>query len=191
MDWYVLRVASNKEERIRKNLLNRIAEEGMEEKIPSVMVPVQSVPEIHQGKRRFSKKKMYPGYLMVRMEMDEDLLGLLETIPGIGDFLGTRGKPIPMDPAEVERVLLLMNTETESAVVPKIQLEVGDKVRIKEGPFKDYHGEIREILPSKGKLKVLVSNVFNYANVEMEMDYWHVEAYSEQKDSKETTPKEK
>lgn len=179
-EWFVLRVASNKEERVRKNLLARIAEEGLEAKFPAIIVPVQSVPEIHQGKRKFSKRKMYPGYLMVQMEVDEDTMSLLETIPGVSDFLGPKGKPVAMDPAEVERIMVLMNADSENPVIPKIQLEVGDKVQIKEGAFKDYTGEIREILPSKGKVKVLVSNVFNYAHVEMEMEYWQVEGFTTQ-----------
>lgn len=174
-DWYVLRVASNKEERIRKNLLLRIAEEGLESHFLHILVPIQKIPEIVGNQRRIIKRKMYPGYLMIQMEMTEDALNLLETIPGVSDFIGAQGKPIPMDPKEVEHVFLQMNSDEETVVLPKIQLEVGDRVRIKEGPFTNYTGEIREVVPSKGKVKVLVNKVFNYANVEMEMEYWHVE----------------
>lgn len=177
-EWFVLRVQSNKEDKVRDALAERIASSGMEELISSVLVPSEKVSEIKGGRKRITDRKIYPGYLMAEITVDEDgkipnnVWYLLRETPGAGDFIGGKNKPVPMEKHEAERIL----AEIEGGVeMPKTDIEFskGDKIRIKDGPFENYNGVVEEILPDSGRVKIVL-NIFGRATP-VELEYWQVE----------------
>jgi len=173
MQWYVLRVASGQEDRVRRGLEARVKAKGMEEKIPRILVPTETVTEMKGGRKRTMKRKIYPGYVIVEMDMDEPGWFLIRETPGVGDFIGSHGKPEPMSDDEVEKLLGQVQKETEKPKL-KIEFSKGDAVKIKEGPFENYDGVIDEVDPNRGKVKVIIT-VFNRPT-SVELGYWQVEA---------------
>lgn len=173
--WYVVRVQSGKEERIKETLEKRIASKGLEAHIQQVVIPSERVTEIKGGKKSVRERKLYPGYLMVEMDIDEkpgeEAWYAVRETPGIGDFLGS-SKPVAMEEHEVQRIL---DTKAESAEKPKMRIDFtrGDSVRIKEGPFENFEGQVEEIIPDKGLLRVIVT-IFGRATP-VELEYWQVE----------------
>ena len=172
MEWYVIRVASNREERVRNNLLYAIKSKGLEDQISEVLVPTETVTEIKRGKKRLVHKKIFPGYIMVNMEMNDETWFLVRETPGIGDFVGTNRKPQPMDQHEVDSVLSGMK-ETEEQPQLKIEYKVGDRVKIKEGAFASFNGIVDEVNPTKGLVRVIVM-IFG-RETPVELEYWQVE----------------
>ena len=173
LDWYILRVHSGQEEQIRENLEKRVKAFGMEDLITKALVPTERVSEMKGGKKRVTRRKLYPGYLMVQMEINEESWFLVKETPGIGDFVGPYNKPSPMNPEEVEKIL--RQTEaTEEAPKIKIGMEKGDPVKIKEGPFENFDGVVEEVQPDKGMVKVVVTIFGRPTPVDLE--YWQLES---------------
>jgi transcriptional antiterminator NusG len=172
LEWYVLRVASGHEDRVRRQLEARVKAKGFEERVPRILVPIETVTEMRGGKRRNVKRKLYPGYILIEVELDEDARILVRETPGVGDFIGSHGKPEPMAPEEVDRLLGQVTKETEKPRL-KIEFGEGDNVKIKEGPFENYDGVITEVDAKKGAVKVII-NVFNRPTP-VELGYWQVE----------------
>lgn len=178
LQWFVLRVQSNREEEVRDNLIRVLDREGQAELVPNVLVPTVTVSEIHGGKRQEVERKIYPGYVIVEVETDERgkvcdaLWYLIRETSGVGDFIGGE-RPWPLQPDEVAR--LLGQAEEKQGEVPalKIEFKEGDVVEIKEGPFHDMQGQVEEINPSSGRVKVVIS-VFNRPT-SVEFDYWQME----------------
>jgi transcriptional antiterminator NusG len=143
--WFVLRVPSNLENRMREKLTQRLKNAGLEALVPSVLVPTESVSEIKGGKKKIIQRKLYPGYLMVEMHLDDEgripepVWFVIRETAGIGDFVGSDRKPVPMDGHEVERILQGMQ-KTDERPALKINFKVGDRVKINEGPFESYSG---------------------------------------------------
>lgn len=173
MNWYVLRVQSGREDRVAENLRRRIKAANLEEQIPRVLVPTETVSEIKGGKKRNYKRKIYPGYILCEMEITDDVWFLIRETSGIGDFVGAHGRPAPMEPHEVENVLGDMQRTSEKPKV-KIQFQKGESVKIKEGPFESFDGIVDEVFPEKGIVKVIVTIFGRPTPVELE--YWQVEA---------------
>jgi len=173
LQWYVLRVASGHEDRVRRQLEARVKAKGFEERVPRILVPIETVTEMRGGKRRNVKRKLYPGYVLVECDLDEETRILIRETPGVGDFIGSHGKPEPMGPEEVDRLLGQVTTATEKPKL-KIEFSVGDNVKIKEGPFENYDGTITEVDAKKGAIKVII-NVFNRPTP-VELGYWQVES---------------
>ena len=173
MNWYVLRVQSGREDRVAGNLRKRIAAAGLEETIPQVLVPTETVSEIKNGKKRTRKRKLYPGYIVCEMDITDDAWFLIRETSGIGDFVGAHGRPAPMSPKEVEG---LLGTMEESEEKPKIQIQFqkGESVKVKEGPFESFDGIVDEVDAEKGMVKVIVTIFGRPTPVELE--YWQVEA---------------
>ncbi len=171
--WYVLRVASGQEDRVRRGLEARVKAKGLEEGIPRILVPTETVTEMKSGKKRTVKRKIYPGYVIVEMEMSEPSWFLIRETPGVGDFIGSHGKPEPMSQDEVDKLLGQVQKETEK---PKLKIEFakGDAVKIKDGPFENYDGVIDEVDAKKGVVKVIIT-VFNRPT-SVELGYWQVES---------------
>ena len=171
--WFVLRVASGQEDRVRRGLEARVKAKGLEEGIPRILVPTETVTEMKGGKKRTVKRKIYPGYVIVEMEMSEPSWFLIRETPGVGDFIGSHGKPEPMSQAEVDKLLGQVQKETEK---PKLKIEFakGDAVKIKDGPFENYDGVIDEVDAKKGVVKVIIT-VFNRPT-SVELGYWQVES---------------
>jgi transcriptional antiterminator NusG len=171
-EWYVLRVASGREESVKEGLLKKVQLAGLQEQIPTVLVPTERVSEIKGGKKRFRERKLYPGYIIVEMDLTDDVWYLIKDTNGIGDFVGSFQKPIPLTPPEVEKILNTLKTKEESPDV-KIDLEAQDRVKIKEGPFENFDGVVDEIFPAKGQVRVIVT-IFGRATP-VDLEYWQVE----------------
>ena len=170
--WYVIRVQSGREEKVRRSLERRIKAAGAEEILPSVVVPTETVSEIKGGKKRVTKKKIFPGYIMVEMEATDEALYLIRETPGVGDFVGSHMKPTPMEPHEVARLLGDMERQAETPKL-KINFQKGESVKIKEGPFENFDGVVEEVNPEKGLVRVVVTIFSRPTPVELE--YWQVE----------------
>ncbi len=171
--WYVVRVQAGRENRVRKNLERRAKEEGMTELVKRVLVPTEMVSEIKSGKRRNVERKLYPGYVMVEMELTEQTLTLVKRTPGVGDFVGPGNMPAPMSDREVEKVLGEVERRTTEQPTLKINLKKGESVKIKEGAFENFDGAIDDVNENKGTVRVLVT-IFGRPTP-IELEYWQVE----------------
>lgn len=173
MDWFVLRVASNKESSVQQTLLRKVQIENMTHLVGRILVPTEKVKTIKGGKQRVVEKKLYPGYVFVEMRLEDDgripqdVFFLIKETTGVGDFVGTAGRPTPMKQHEIEQMLLDSRAPEDEPVV-RLSFEKGESVRIKEGPFEGYEGTVDELLPDKGKVRVLVTIFGRQAPVEIE-----------------------
>ncbi len=176
MDWYILKVAFNREESIKETLEKRIKMEGMEEYFAQIVIPTEDVVEFtRDGKRRVVQRKLLPGYIMVRMHIDDDSWFLVRETSGISDFTGAAGKPMPMEPADVERFNPQKkdDDEEETPMKTAIRFRPGDRVRVKEGNFQNQEGEVDSIDEANGRVTVII-NIFD-RSVPMELHHWQIE----------------
>ncbi len=175
-DWYILKVASNREESVRDALLRRVKIEGLEEYVDEVIVPTETISEYKNGKRRTKKQKIWPGYLVAHMVITDDTWFVVRETPGIGDFTGAAGKPTPMQPHEVERVLALVRPPAEKPdkARPVISFKAGDRVKINEGTFQNFEGHVEAVDEANGLVTVMI-NIFG-RSTPVELPYWQVEA---------------
>ena len=177
MDWFVLRVASNKESMVRETLLRKVQIEGMQHLVGRIMVPTEKTRSIKGGNQRVTETKLYPGYVFVEMALEkdgripQDVFFLIKETTGVGDFVGTAGRPTPMSTNEVEKMLFDSRKPDEAPAV-KMEFQPGDPVSIKEGPFENYEGTVDEVMPDKGLVRVLVTIFGRQAPVELE--YWQI-----------------
>jgi transcriptional antiterminator NusG len=174
MDWFILKVQSNREESIREGLLRRVAIAGLDRFFGDVIVPTEKVTEFKGGKKRVIKRKLYPGYLVVHMEINEDTWFLVRETPGIGDFTGATGHPTPMLPHEVSRILAKQEEKSEKAPKLKIGVTTGERVKINEGTFENFEGEVDSIDETNGRVTVMI-NIFG-RSTPVELEYWQIEA---------------
>lgn len=174
MDWYILKVQSNREDSIREGLLRRVKIAGLEDYFGDVIVPTEKVTEFKGGKKRVMKRKLYPGYIVVNMEINDDTWFLVRETPGIGDFTGAAGTPTPMLPHEVQRIV--SKTEEKQDEVPKLKIGflVGDRVKINEGTFENFEGEVHTIDETSGRVTVMI-NIFG-RSTPVELEYWQIES---------------
>jgi transcription termination/antitermination protein NusG len=177
MDWYILKVAFNREDSIADSLRKRVKMEGMESNFGDIVVPTEDVATFtRDGKRRVSKRKLLPGYIMVYMRINEDTWFLVRETSGISDFTGAAGKPMPMDPNDVERFISRAvedDEEEDAPIKTNIPFKVGDRVRVKEGNFENQEGDVDSVDQSNGRVTVII-NIFD-RSVPMELDHWQVE----------------
>ena len=168
--WYVVHTYSGHEAKVKKNLESRIETMDMSEKIFEVIVPTEEEIEIHNGQRRTVNKKVYPGYVLVKMRMDDDSWYVVRNTPGVTSFVGMGTKPTPLRDDEVITIKQQMTAEAPRV---KLSLAVGDSVRIVDGPFQDFEGKIDEVNQEKGRVKVLVS--FFGRETAVELDFLQVD----------------
>jgi len=173
MDWFILKVQSNREESIRDGLMRRVAIAGLESYFGDVIVPTEKVTEFKGGKRRVTKRKLYPGYLVVQMEINDDTWFLVRETPGIGDFTGAGGHPTPIQPHEVARILARQEEKHDEAPKLKIAFNPGDRVKINEGTFENFEGEVDAIDETNGRVTVMI-NIFG-RSTPVELEYWQIE----------------
>ena len=179
-NWYVLRVASNKEDQVRDALERKVKIEGLEERIGRILVPTERRPSPRgrTSDKKFVERKMYPGYVFVEMELEEDgTIGekawfLIKETTGVGDFIGSAGRPTPMLKGDVDKMLMQVEKAEEGAPV-SLDFVKGDQVKIKEGAFENFEGAIDEVLADKGLVRVIVT-IFGRATP-VELEYWQVE----------------
>jgi len=152
--WYVIHTYSGYENKVKANLEKRVVSMGMEDKIFDIVVPMEEHIEVKDGKKRIVQKKIFPGYVLVQMEMTDESWYVVRNTPGVTGFVGSGGRPIPLLPEEVEDIRKQMGVEHPR---PKIDFNVGESVKVRSGPFEGFVGVIDHIDAEKGKLKVLVS----------------------------------
>ncbi len=162
MDWFVLRVASNKEHSVRNTLLRKVQIEGKQDWIGRILVPTEKVKTFKGGKQRIIENKLYPGYVFVEMRLEDDgriqqdVFFLIKETSGVGDFVGTAGRPTPLKEHEIEKMLLDSRKPDDEPTV-KLTFEKGEQVTINDGPFEGYEGTVDEVMPEKGEVRVLVT----------------------------------
>jgi len=156
-DWFVVHTYAGYENKVKANLQSRISSMNMEEKIFEVTIPMEDVMEIKSGKKQVVSRKVFPGYLLVRMDLDDDSWYVVRNTPGVTGFVGSGTKPIPLSEREVDRIL--QRKAVGERPKPKLEWSIGDPVRVTTGPFANFQGVISEIDTDRSKLKVLV-NIF-------------------------------
>lgn len=179
MQWYVLRVASNREDQVRDALERKIKIEDLGERVGRVLVPTQKEKRMRGGKARVYYLKLYPGYVFVEMATESDgsipenVWFMVKETSGVGDFISSGGKPSPMSMAEVQEMLAAVIKPEDQPTLANVRFKKGDKVKIQEGPFENFEGVVDEINAQKGEVRVIVS-IFGRATP-IDMEYWQVE----------------
>jgi len=179
MQWFVLKVQSNRERSIRDSIFRRVRMESMEENFGQIYIPTEKVVETKGGGRRVREQKLLPGYMLIQMELTDESWHLVRSTGGVGDFTGAAGKPIAMEQAEVRRWLGLEvepvkgEVEKPARAVVKFEVSVGDHVKVKEGPFESFEGTIDSMDDTTGKVKIIIE-IFGRPT-EVELEHWQVE----------------
>jgi len=171
--WYVVHAYSGFEKSVARNLKERIERSGMQESFGQILVPVEEVVEMKSGQKNISERKFFPGYVLVEMEMTDDSWHLVKNTPKVTGFVGGSAmRPTPISDKEVQAILQQIQEGVEKPK-PKILFEAGEGVRVREGPFTDFHGTVEEVNYDKNKLRVSVS-IFGRATP-VELDFSQVE----------------
>jgi transcriptional antiterminator NusG len=170
--WYIVHTYSGFEAKVKTALLERIRQSGMEELISSVVVPTERVVEVVKGERKTSSRKVFPGYILVQMELNNDSWHLVQDTPKVTGFVGGAENPVPLPDAEAEKIIRQMEERAQKPV-PKYTYEKGDEVIVTDGPFANFHGMVDEVKPEKGKVRVLVS-IFG-RSTPVEIEFQHVQ----------------
>ncbi len=168
--WYVIHTYSGHENKVKQNLEHRIASLDMKDKIYQVLVPTEEEIEIKNGKRFPVERKVFPGYVLVEMIMDDDSWYVVRNTPGVTSFVGSGNKPTPLTDGEVKQILRQIKLEQPRY---KVAFQKGEAVRVTDGPFADFHGVVDEVHPDRNKVKVLVS-IFG-RETPVELDFLQIE----------------
>jgi len=168
--WFVIHSYSGYENKVKKNLEHRIESLGVQDKIFQVLVPTEEEIELKDGQRRTVERRIFPGYILVEMIMNEDSWYVVRNTPGVTGFVGSVRRPTPLRKRDVDRILKRMRAETPRV---KVTFRPGEKVRVCDGPFEDFVGGVDDIFPDKGKVRILVS--FFGRETPVELDFLQVE----------------
>ena len=168
--WYVIHTYSGYEDKVKRNLAQRIKSMDAEDRIFQVVVATEDEIEVREGQRRTVAKKIFPGYVLVEMKMSDDSWNVVRNTPGVTGFVGSGNRPVPLDEEEVDAILKQMEAEA-----PRIRVgfNIGQSVRVIDGPFIDFMGTVEDINPEKGKVKVMMS--FFGRETPVELDFLQVE----------------
>jgi transcription termination/antitermination protein NusG len=173
MRWYVVHAYSGFEKSVQKALFERIRRAGMQDQFGEILVPVEEVVEMKMGQKSISERKFFPGYILVQMDMTDESWHLVKSTPKVTGFVGgTSTKPTPISEKEVANILQQVQEGVEKPK-PKVLFEVGEAVRVTEGPFTDFHGNVEEVNYDKSKLRVSVM-IFG-RSTPVELDFGQVE----------------
>lgn len=173
MQWYVVHTYSQFEKSVQRALTERIQREGMQDKFGQILVPVEEVVELKSGQKSISERKFFPGYVLVEMEMTDETWHLVKSTPKVTGFLGGSAmKPTPISEREVQNIMQQMQAGVEKPR-PKVLFEVGELVRVKEGPFTDFNGSVEDVNYDKSKIRVAVT-IFG-RSTPVELDFGQVE----------------
>ncbi len=171
--WYVVHAYSGFEKSVQRALADRIERSGMKDKFGKILVPVEEVVEMKSGQKSISERKFFPGYVLVEMEMTDETWHLVKSTPKVTGFVGgSANKPTPISDKEVQNILRQIQEGVEKPK-PKVLFEVGEAVRVREGPFTDFHGNVEGVNYDKSKLRVSVS-IFG-RSTPVELDFGQVE----------------
>lgn len=174
MDWYILKVQSNRESSIASALDRRVKLAGLDGYFEEILVPVEKVTEFKGGKKKVVKRKKYPGYIVVRMALNDESWFVVRETPGIGDFTGSAGRPSPMLPNEVAQIIDKPEEEgQEEQPRLAIPFNLGDRVKINEGTFENFEGDVEAIDTTNGRVTVMI-NIFG-RSTPVELEYWQIE----------------
>ncbi|MBP7201984.1 MAG: transcription termination/antitermination protein NusG [Propionivibrio sp.] len=166
--WYVVHAYSGFEKSVQRALLERVQRQGMQDLFGQVLVPVEEVVELKSGQKSISERKFFPGYVLVEMEMNDESWHLVKSTPRVTGFVGgTANKPSPISEKEVEKIMQQMQDGVEKPR-PKVLFEPGEVVRVKEGPFTDFHGSVEHVNYEKNRLRVSVTIFGRATPVELE-----------------------
>ncbi|MBF8267352.1 MAG: NusG antitermination factor [Dehalococcoidia bacterium] len=174
--WYIIHTYSGQEERVKKNLEQRVATMDVKDRIFRIVVPTEEEIEIREGKRRSVRRKVFPGYILIQMAMDDSSWHVVRNTPGVTGFVSAedererRPKPVPLEEHEVEAILKQMESEAPRV---KVGLTMGQSVRITDGPFTDFMGVVDQVMSDRGKVRILVS--FFGRETPVELDFLQVE----------------
>jgi len=178
MQWYVLRVAANKEEQVKEVLLQKVQMDNLSDIIGRIEVPVERVKRIRGNKQTVHKRKLYPGYVFMEMESTEDgrvpekAWFMIKETTGVGDFIGTEGIPTPMRDTDVAKMLSDVEKPEETPSI-KVEFEKGDQIKIREGAFENFEGVVDSIDEERGIVKVIVT-IFS-RSTPLDIEYWQIE----------------
>jgi transcriptional antiterminator NusG len=171
-EWYIVHTYSGFEAKVKESLRQRAEVAGMEALIEEVLIPTEEVVELRDGKKTTSKRKFFPGYVLVRMELTDDTWHVVRNTPKVTGFVGTGNKPVPLREDEVERIINQVSVAAEKPK-PKLEFRINETVRIIDGPFSNFTGEVEEVNEDRSTLKVMVT-IFGRATP-VELDFLQVE----------------
>lgn len=182
--WFVIHTLSGQENRVKENMERQLIHESQALGVYEVFIPTEKVSEVKQGRKTTTTRKFFPGYILVRMDLynpetgkiSEDLWYFVKNTQGVIGFVGGNDKPIPLSQGEVDDMMAQLSGKDEKAK-PKIMFEIGENVRIKDGAFENFEGQIQEIDSERGKLKLMVS-IFG-RSTPVELEFWQVEREAE------------
>ncbi len=173
MHWYVVHTYSQFEKSVQRALAERIQREGMQDKFGQILVPVEEVVELKSGQKSITERKFFPGYVLVEMDMTDESWHLVKSTPKVTGFLGGSAmKPTPISEKEVQNIMQQMQAGVEKPR-PKVLFEVGELVRVKDGPFTDFNGSVEDVNYDKSKIRVAVT-IFG-RSTPVELDFGQVE----------------
>ena len=178
MQFFVLRVASNKEDQVREKLSRKVKIEGLEAHVGRILVPTERVHHMKGGVRKESDRKLYPGYVFIELELDKDgripdkVWFVIKETEGVGDFIGSNGKPTPMAPKDQAKMLEEAE-KPDDEVSLKTEYKKGDKIKVTNGAFINFEGNVDEIMPDKGMVRI-VTTIFGRPTP-LELEYWQIE----------------
>ncbi|MFS8563242.1 MAG: transcription termination/antitermination protein NusG [Rhabdochlamydiaceae bacterium] len=170
--WYVVQVISSQEKKVKKTLEENRDSKGMAEFIEEVLVPSENVAEVKKGEQKVSEKRLWPGYILIKMNLTDDSWMYVKETNGVIAFLGGE-KPLPLPQKEVDNILAELE-DKKSGIVQKHNIQIGDKVKITDGVFVNFIGSVMEVFHDKGRLSVLVS-IFGRETRVDDLEFWQVE----------------
>src|SRR5829696_2245646 len=177
MQFFVLRVASNKEDRVREALARKVKIEGLEPHVGRILVPSERVRTVKQGQKREADRKLYPGYVFIELELDkngmipEKVWFTIKETEGVGDFIGSNGKPTPMSVKDQAKMLEEAEKPVGQEAAP--EFTKGDKIKVTNGAFQNFEGEVDEVIPDKGMVRI-ITTIFGRPTP-LELEYWQIE----------------
>ena len=173
LNWYILQVYSGNEKKIEKELLVQAEKKGLKDNISKILIPSEEVIEMKKGKKVSSERKFFPGYMLIQMIMDDEIWHIVKALPKVYGFLGgKKGEPIPVSQNEIDSILNQMKDGLEKPK-PSVSFEIGEQVRVSDGPFSSFNGMVEEVDEEKARLKVSVS-IFG-RSTPVNLDYSQVE----------------
>lgn len=172
MRWYVIHVYSGFEKKVAQSIEEQVRQAGLEDEVDQVLVPMEEVVELRRGAKVNAERKFFPGYVLMRMDLSDETWHLVKNTPKVTDFLGGKGRPTPIRDAEAERILYQVQEGVERPK-PSVTFEVGEEVRVCDGPFNSFNGFVEDVDEDRARLKVSVS-IFGRATP-VELEYSQVE----------------